>query len=404
MSHVKEGYKQTKVGVIPEDWTVCSINDLIENGLIYKPLDGNHGDIHPKSKDFIENGIPFIMANNLNGSQIDLQNCKFISKIQADKLQKGFSKEGDILLSHKGTVGEVAIVPNLATEYIMLTPQVTYYRVKDKNKIYNIYIKHYLSGFLFQNFINNIATGGTRAYISITEQRKLPFILPPIKEQQKIANILSTWDSAISKQEELITQKEKLKKGLMQKLLSGEVRFGGFEDEWKKFEFELIFNRVASKKYQINSSQYLENGKYPVIDQGKKKIIAYSNNEEKLFKNKNIIIFGDHTREIKYIDFDFIVGADGTQLINTKDNFDIKFFYYQLLNSKIPNTGYNRHFKFLKEMVFKVPSIEEQQKIAKVLTLADKEIELLKNELEQLKTQKKGLMQKLLTGEVRVKL
>jgi type I restriction enzyme S subunit len=171
------------------------------------------------------------------------------------------------------------------------------------------------------------------------------------------------------------------KKGLMQQLFPAEgerepkLRFKAFSGEWVENSFDYIFNRIPSKKYQIKSDEYLTKGKYPVVDQGKSKIIAYSNNKNKLFTNGDIIIFGDHTRILKYIDFNFIVGADGTQLIKTKKTFNTKFFYYQTLKSKIPNTGYNRHFKFIKDMLFTIPTPKEQQKIANTLSTLDNLIE-----------------------------
>ena len=180
------------------------------------------------------------------------------------------------------------------------------------------------------------------------------------------------------------------------------LRFPEFKDsgEWEVKPFDLIFDRMPSKKHQINSKEYLIEGKYPVIDQGKQKIIAYSNDDSKVLKNKSIIIFGDHTRVFKYINFNFIVGADGTQLIKTKENYDNKFFYYQLLTKKIPNTGYNRHFKFLKEKLFQIPRIyKEQQKIAAFLSNLDELIEAHKQKLELLKKHKKGLMQNLFPQE-----
>ncbi|HHV38470.1 MAG TPA: restriction endonuclease subunit S, partial [Tepidimicrobium sp.] len=189
------------------------------------------------------------------------------------------------------------------------------------------------------------------------------------------------------------------------KLLTGEVRLAGFDGEWEEVRFDMVFSRIPSKKYQIKTRDYLEDGLYPVVDQGKNKIIAYSNQKDKLLKIKSegIIVFGDHTREMKYVDFDFIVGADGTQLLITKKKFDIKFYYYHLLIKRIPDTGYNRHFKFLKEMTFNSPPLQEQKAIAQILSTADKEIDLLNQELEQVKLQKKGLMQLLLTGIIRVK-
>lgn len=124
---VKQGYKKTEVGVIPEDWECTTVEQLFRGGLIEKPLDGNHGNIHPKSGDFVSSGIPFVMANNLKGGNVDLESCAFIRKEQADSLQKGFSKQGDVLLTHKATIGHTAVVGAIPFEYIMLTPQVTYY-------------------------------------------------------------------------------------------------------------------------------------------------------------------------------------------------------------------------------------------------------------------------------------
>ena len=227
--------------------------------------------------------------------------------------------------------------------------------------------------------------------------------IPPIDEQKRIADILSTFDDLIENLTKLIEKKELYKKGVMQRVLSGKVRFEGFTDEWETYKFEDIFIRIAGKKYQINQNEYKEIGKHPVIDQGKKYITAYSDNADKVFNNDNIIVFGDHTRIFKYVDFNFIIGADGVQLLKTNKEFDTKFMYYNLSNQYIPNTGYNRHFKFILDMSFYIPpSIEEQNKIAELLTLIDKDIEILKRLLHLRKLQKKGVMQKLLTGEVRI--
>jgi len=182
-----------------------------------------------------------------------------------------------------------------------------------------------------------------------------------------------------------------------------ELRFPEFSGEWKLEKFDNIFLKKSYKNYQINKSEYLSNGLYPVIDQGKEKIVGYSNDFDKTINasENNIIVFGDHTREIKFIDFDCIIGADGTQLLRIKGNFDLKFFYYQLLNKKIPNMGYARHFKFLKKINFSYPSLPEQQKIAAFLTAVDKKIELTDKKIKHLENYKKGLMQKLLTGKIR---
>jgi len=125
-------------------WEEITIKDAVDLGILEKPLDGNHGEIHPKGDDFVETGIPFIMASDIKNGTVDLVNCSFISEEQALTLRKGFSINGDVLLTHKATLGEVALlVTNL--DFVMLTPQVTYYRIKDKNQLCNKYLKSQVS-------------------------------------------------------------------------------------------------------------------------------------------------------------------------------------------------------------------------------------------------------------------
>ncbi|HML64952.1 MAG TPA: restriction endonuclease subunit S [Dysgonomonas sp.] len=191
-------WKETDLGMVPIDWENKTVNDLVEEDIIEKPLDGNHGNIHPKGSDFVKKGIPFIMASDIKGGKVDVENCSFISEEQANTLQKGFSITNDVLLTHKATLGRTAIVGCLKTPYIMLTPQVTYYRVKDYNKLNNIYLKYYFSSSIFQGVLENHGnSGSTRSYVGITAQRELPILLPPINVQEDIAKVLSSLDDKV---------------------------------------------------------------------------------------------------------------------------------------------------------------------------------------------------------------
>jgi type I restriction enzyme, S subunit len=191
-------WKSCELGLIPANWKIKSVDDLIAEEIIEKPLDGNHGGIHPKGSDFVESGIPFIMASDVNNGKVDLIKCKFITKAQADKLQKGFSKTGDVLLTHKASLGRTALVPNIGTPYIMLTPQVTYYRIKNKMKYSNFFLKYYFDSPGFQGILHSHgSSGSTRAYIGITAQRDLPVLFPPLPEQKAIAEVLSSLDDKI---------------------------------------------------------------------------------------------------------------------------------------------------------------------------------------------------------------
>ncbi len=236
---VPKGYKRTEVGVIPEDWEVVTVGKMIQLGMIEKPLDGNHGNIHPKSSDYVNSGIPFVMANNLKNGKVDYSNCVHITKAQADSLLKGFAKPGDVLLTHKATIGSTAIVDKIPFEYIMLTPQVTYYRVSDKSKLNNIYLRQYFDSSSFQETLKSLSGGGTRSYIGISAQHVLPIILPStITEQQAIAAALSDADALIESLEQLIAKKRQVKQGAMQELLTGKRRLPGFSGKWETRKVE----------------------------------------------------------------------------------------------------------------------------------------------------------------------
>jgi len=201
------------------EWEFSSIGALVEANRLFPPKDGNHGNIHPKASDYVANGIPFIMASDLHGGLINIEKCHFISKELADTLQKGFAKEGDILLTHKGTVGEISVVRRIKTPYLMLTPQVTYYRVKNSKYLSNEFLAHLFVSDLFQSNLLKASGGGTRAYIGITEQAKLNARLPKdVKEQQRIANCLTLLDDLVTVQIKKLEAFETHKKGLMQQL------------------------------------------------------------------------------------------------------------------------------------------------------------------------------------------
>ena len=200
------------------EWELLTIQDLVDREVIEKPMDGNHGEIHPTSKDYVNEGIPFIMATDVINGKVHLQNSKKITKQQADSLRKGFSIAGDILLTHKATIGNIAIVPSLEVEYIMLTPQVTYYRVLNSKKLSNQFLKVYFEAPQFQKSLLDLCTGATRLYIGISEQRKLPISLPSLEEQTKIANFLSAIDQKIEVVAQQIEQAKQWKKGLLQQM------------------------------------------------------------------------------------------------------------------------------------------------------------------------------------------
>lgn len=133
---------------------------------------------------------------------------------------------------------------------------------------------------------------------------------------------------------------------------------------WKVLDFKDCISSIRiPKNFKIPEKEYKTKGKTPIIDQGKEYIVGYSDNEE-CFTDFPAIIFGDHTRRFKYVDFPFLVGADGTKvLIPNRELLNTKYLYYYLKNLNIEDHGYQRHYKFLKEKQIIIPPIEYQNKI-----------------------------------------
>jgi len=180
------------------DWPSFSVDQLSQAGIIDRPMDGNHGELHPKTSDFVPYGIPFIMASDLVSGRVDTEHCAHITKEQAATLRKGFAKTGDVLISHKATIGRTAIVDEIKTEFLVLTPQVTYYRVVDNKKLDRHYLKYYFDSQGFQDLFKAWAGGGsTRSYLGITAQLKLPINLPPIEYQKAVSETLGALDDKI---------------------------------------------------------------------------------------------------------------------------------------------------------------------------------------------------------------
>ena len=145
---------------------------------------------------------------------------------------------------------------------------------------------------------------------------------------------------------------------------------------------------------------YQTTGAFPVVDQGQELIAGYVDKDEFRFRGRlPAIVFGDHTRIFKYVDFPFVAGADGTRIIAPlPDRIDVSFLYYALCNLPLTNLGYSRHFKLLKEQFVRFPeSVREQRKIAAILSSVDDAIEKTQAVIDQVQVVKRGLMQELLT-------
>lgn len=237
-------------------------------------------------------------------------------------------------------------------------------------------------------------------YSSQLEMLKLP--LPPLEEQEKIAEILLSCDKAIRLTTQIITQLKQRKQGLAQQLLTGEKRVKGFEKSvWKEVRLGELLDYEQPTNYLVKNTDYSDEYKIPVLTAGKTFILGYTNEKEGICTNIPLILFDDFTTDSRYIDFPFKVKSSAVKLLKAKKNVNLRFIFEAMKLIKYAIGGHERHWisKYAFLTIF-VPSFKEQNAIAQILDTAHQELKLYEQKLQLLQAQKKTLMQKLLTGEV----
>ena len=382
MNQIKQGYKQTKVGIIPEDWEVVKLGKVTK--------------INPNNKNLPENFIYIDLESVVKGK---LLKQNFISKYEAPSRAQRVLKKNDILFQMVRPYQMNNLFFEFDGDYVASTG---YAQIRT-NQSYK-YIFQYIHLKRFVDKVLEKCTGSNYPAINSSDLSDILIILPPLKEQEKIAEISTTWDEAISNVELLILNYELRKKALMQKLLSGEVRFDGFSDKWEEVRLREICKITTGSSNRKDSSE--SKGEYTFFDRSQ----DIRTSDIYLFDGEAIIVAGEGQEFIpKYFVGKFDLHQRTYAIMEFKLNCGKFLFYYLYQNrdyfysQAVGSTVKSLRLPMFQKMKLKLPSLPEQQKIAEVLSLADDEINLLKNELEELKLQKKALMQKLLTGEVRVK-
>ncbi len=373
-------WEKVKLGLLGDFFKGSGItkNDLVQNGL---PCI-RYAELYTKF-DFI---IPFCIS--------------FISEDTA-KTAKPIRK-GDILFAGSGEtkeeIGKCAVYMGYVQAYAGGDNII--FRT---SKAIPLYLSFFLNT-LGRKQLNKLGQGDSIVHIHSSDLKNVVIPLPPLCEQEKIAEILGTWDLAIEKLTALIEQKKLLKKGLMQRLLTGKQRLSGFSEPWKKKKLGEIADLYQPKT--ISQSDLSEQG-YPVY--GANGFIGYY--PEFNHKNWQIMITcrGSTCGTVnRTYGPSWITGNAMVINVDKNKQIDKKFLFYCLLkdnfSSIISGSGQPQIVRnpLAKWKIF-LPPLPEQGKIANILSKADEEIDLLTRKLSALKEQKTGLMQKLLTGQIRVK-
>ena len=289
----------------------------------------------------------------------------------------------------------------------IVSPLYTVFTVQDE--ILAKFLAYFFKTIVWQNQVKSVANYGARYdRINITDNAffSLKILLPPLDEQEKIAEILSTWDEAINLTINLIESKKQFKKALMQNLLTAKIRFPQFKDEWKETKLGNLLDYEQPTQYLVSDENYDNGFGTPVLTAGKTFILGYTNETKGIFQdNLPVIIFDDFTTATQFVNFPFKVKSSAMKILKQKNTMvNIRLVYEMMQMINFVASDHKRYWiSEFQDLEIKLPNLNEQQKIAEVLTACDDEINLLNLKLENLKKQKQGLMQKLLSGKVRAK-
>ncbi len=370
---------------IPEGWSVKKLGDIGKVSMCKRIM---------KHETNPNTGIPFYKIGTFGGkADAYISEALYIEY----KNKYSYPQKGDILISAAGTIGRTVVFDG-KDSYFQDSNIV--WIANDEAKALNKYLLYYYTTTPWYT-----TTGGAISRLYNENISNAQILLPPLPEQEKIAEILGTWDEAIEKLSGLIEQKKLLKKGLMQKLLTGKTRLPGFTQPWKEVKLGEICNITTGK---LDANAMVENGQYRFFTCAKETYLIdnYAFNTEALLISGN----GANVGYIHYYKGKFNA-YQRTYVLDkfTLNIFLVKYLLDQFLSNRIEkekkagNTPYIVLDTLTKMKLYLPIDISEQQAIADVLSTADDEINLLNQKLEALKEQKKGLMQQLLTGQIRVK-
>ena len=392
-SVIKAGYKQTEVGVIPDDWEVSILGDVCS-----KITDGTHDTPKP-----IERGIPFLTAIHVKENKINFNGCYYLSQKVHDEIYKRCNPEiNDVLMVNIGAGVATTALVNVDYEFSLKNVAL----LKPKNsKLSGSYLNYYQS-LVKRKITETISTGGAQPFLSLWQIAQLKIALPPTKiEQTTIAKALSDTDALIQSLSQLIAKKRQIKQGAMHTLLNPYDETGALKVGWVVKKLGDFLNYEQPTEYLVSDTEYNDNNQTPVLTAGKTFILGFTNEEHGIFRNLPVIIFDDFTTAIKFVDFSFKAKSSAMKMLMPKnDKVNLRFIYEIMLQIKYPLGDHKRHWIGEYQCLeITVPaSLDEQTQIAKILSGMDTEITVLETKLSKYQKIKQGMMQSLLTGRIRL--
>lgn len=350
---------------------------------------------------------PYLANVNVRWGAFDLDNLQEM-KFEDDEDERYGIKYGDLIICEGGEPGRCAIwkeqLPNMKIQKALHR-----LRVNEEMDYRYVYYWFLLAG--KQGALKQYYTGATIMHMPGQKLKEVVIDKPPLDVQRKIGDYLEAFDDLIENNQKQIKLLEEAAQRLYKEWFV-DLRFPGYEDVdvvdgvpegWSKEPIGSIIGKVSRTK-QIKTADYLLEGAIPVIDQSRNFIAGYTNDSEALVNTGTpVIVFGDHTRILKYIQFPFAKGADGTQLIiSDRTNMPQSLLYLSLIAVDLSNYHYARHFKYLKAEYILIPTQDVADEFDRLISPIFSQIQKLREKCYKLSQARDRLLAKLMSGEIEV--
>ncbi len=425
---------QTELGVLPIDWKIRTIRELQ-----FDISDGNYSSKYPRADEFKSIGVPFIRANNIKGLTITDDDMRFISEAKHSEITKGHLKDGDVLITNRGEIGNLAIVP---TRHIGSNINAQIVRINTSgSEVSNRYFAYYLQKDEVKKILDDLSSGSALKQLPVNRLTTLKVIIPSPQEQTAIANALSDVDALIQELEKLIAKKQAIKTATMQQLLNGRTRLpqfahhpdgrkkgykpselGEIPEDWEVVRLGDVGETIIGLTY--SPSDVAEFGTLVLrssnVQQGK---LAYSDcvyvdlplPDRVIVREGDILVcVRNGSRQLigkcALIDKKAEGHAFGAFMSIYRTQHS-KFVFYQFqsdliqsqINEMMGATINQITNKDMASFLIGLPcDTQEQSAIAQICSDIDEEIQALEQRLNKTRHIKQGMMQELLTGKTRL--
>ncbi len=398
---LKPGYKQTEVGVIPEEWDVKPLASIADKIMVGIASAATHA--------YRSRGVPMFRNQNIKSGYLDDSDLLFVDPEYETTFRNKRLRSGDLLTARTGYPGMTSVVPARYESAQSFTTLITR---PNPSEIESNYLCHFINSEEGQRFFTQSQIGGAQKNVNAGTLRGMSIIVPPLPEQRAIAGALSDVDALIGALDQLIAKKRDLKQAAMQQLLTGQTRLPGFHGEWEVKTLKESTDCLDNVRVPLNEAQRAQmKGDYPYC--GANGVLDFVNGY--VIDDDIILIAEDGGYFDEYEDRPIAYRMSGkcwvnnhAHILKTKEGFDQGFLFYSLVHKNIVGfLASGTRAKLNKSEMWKIEvnvpvALPEQTAIAEVLSDMDGELAALEQRRDKTRSLKQGMMQELLTGRIRL--